>query len=804
MSTSELPLVGVGVLPVPGSVVDGRYQLDEIVGWGSLSLVYRGRDLRLGREVAVKVLRGDRVADRVSQDRFVAQAHHVASLTGPGIAAVFDSGSSMVTGALVPYVVMEFVTGETVLKLLTRVGRLSPERAVQIAVEICTALNLAHRQGIFHGNLFSTKVMLTETGAVKVIGFGLARPDSDPGAVLAGGDPAGWTEPNVSTRTMQARVGVTADVDAALALLVLMLAGPVVAGHPAEPNANDQIGEPGEIQPGAWQGLPKSVPLAVVSVVNKGRGQDPADRYPSAARLRTALSESLAGQVAADQAAGGAVAQTAADRPDASILLDLPDAHRSAGMAQGADTFPVESAQWWEPLVSPDDARKSRRLVGFAAVGVVCLLLLAGAVLGTVKVTRTARALPQVGTPQLKDLSIGQAQDLLASSGLTLGFRRSVESATVPAGEVVRQDPSPGTPIGQGKTVGVDISVGITSVPIPNLSLLTPQEAQRLLATFNLRLTVELSESTTAQINTVISQHPPQGTAVAPGHAVTVQVGRGPSFTAVPTDLVGLVYNRAAAELAAAHLMARRLVIQGTQSAETVVQVLGPGVGERLQTGALVTLTVSNGRLFVVPDLSGQTLAAAAAELAALGWMGSSVGSLAQIAVPSTDPAIIGLVASKALLGAGTAIQAGTSDLPAQTPAIGALVDKSSRFVLAVFVKAQITMPAFVVGSTTVSDIEQQRSERGAVNWNVVIGPPAAAPELVGTFLNMDTAAGSQIPFDTTVNIVVAGAVQAAAAPDTVPQTTAQPATPVSAAPPTSEPSSNAPASTVPVRRAHR
>ena len=160
-------------------VLGERYEIGGVLGRGGMAEVHRGRDLRLGREVAVKVLRSDLARDPSFQVRFRREAQAAASLNHPAIVAVYDTGEDRTSTGATPYIVMEYVEGETLRDVLRREGRLSPERAMSLTADICAALDFSHRNGIVHRDVKPGNVMITPQGTVKVMDFGIARAVSD-------------------------------------------------------------------------------------------------------------------------------------------------------------------------------------------------------------------------------------------------------------------------------------------------------------------------------------------------------------------------------------------------------------------------------------------------------------------------------------------------------------------------------------------------------------------------------------------------------------------------------------------------
>ncbi|MBO1333534.1 protein kinase [Streptomyces sp. VRA16 Mangrove soil] len=158
-----------------GLVGDGRYRLTRRLGRGGMAEVFAAEDVRLGRTVAVKLLRADLAEDPVSKARFTREAQSVAGLNHHAIVAVYDSGEDYVNGQAVPYIVMEIVEGRTIRDLLLNAEAPGPEQALIIVSGVLEALAYSHQHGIVHRDIKPANVIITNTGAVKVMDFGIAR-----------------------------------------------------------------------------------------------------------------------------------------------------------------------------------------------------------------------------------------------------------------------------------------------------------------------------------------------------------------------------------------------------------------------------------------------------------------------------------------------------------------------------------------------------------------------------------------------------------------------------------------------------
>ncbi|WP_371653629.1 MULTISPECIES: protein kinase domain-containing protein [unclassified Streptomyces] len=160
---------------VGGLVGDGRYRLTHRLGRGGMAEVFAAEDVRLGRTVAVKLLRPDLAEDPVSKARFTREAQSVAGLNHHAVVAVYDSGEDTVGGQTVPYIVMELVEGRTIRDLLVQADAPPPEQALIIVSGVLEALAYSHQHGIVHRDIKPANVIITHTGAVKVMDFGIAR-----------------------------------------------------------------------------------------------------------------------------------------------------------------------------------------------------------------------------------------------------------------------------------------------------------------------------------------------------------------------------------------------------------------------------------------------------------------------------------------------------------------------------------------------------------------------------------------------------------------------------------------------------
>src|SRR5919199_544427 len=273
----------------------GRYQVGELLGYGGMAEVHRGRDLRLGRDVAIKTLRSDLARDDTFQLRFRREAQNAAALNHPAIVAVYDTGEEHgPSGEELPYIVMEFVNGRTLKEILNAEGRLMPRRALEITADICAALDFSHRHQIIHRDIKPGNVMLTQTGQVKVMDFGIARALASGVATMTQTSAVIGTAQYLSPEQARGEaVDARSDVYATGCVLYELLTGhpPFVGDNPvsvAYQHVREDPRPPSESNP--------DVPPQVDAVVLKALAKNPANRYQSAGEMRADLLRAAAGR----------------------------------------------------------------------------------------------------------------------------------------------------------------------------------------------------------------------------------------------------------------------------------------------------------------------------------------------------------------------------------------------------------------------------------------------------------------------------------------------------------------------------
>ncbi|WP_324838200.1 Stk1 family PASTA domain-containing Ser/Thr kinase [Streptomyces sp. CB01373] len=300
----------------------GRYELGAILGRGGMAEVHFAHDIRLNRSVAVKTLRADLALDPSFQARFRREAQSAASLNHPSICGVYDTGEDFVDGVLIPYIVMEHVEGSTLRDLLHSSRQLLPERAMEMTVGILQALEYSHRNGIVHRDIKPANVMLTRTGQVKVMDFGIARAMGDSGMTMTQTAAVIGTAQYLSPEQAKGEtVDARSDLYSTGCLLYeLFTVRPPFIGDSPIAVAYQHVREAPQ-PPSVFR--PELHP-EVDAIVLKALAKEPGYRYQSADEMRADIEAYLDGRPVAATAALGAVGYGYGGHTDSAATTALP------------------------------------------------------------------------------------------------------------------------------------------------------------------------------------------------------------------------------------------------------------------------------------------------------------------------------------------------------------------------------------------------------------------------------------------------------------------------------------------------
>ncbi|HET6529285.1 MAG TPA: Stk1 family PASTA domain-containing Ser/Thr kinase [Actinoplanes sp.] len=553
-------------------LLGGRYQVGELLGYGGMAEVHRGRDLRLGRDVAIKMLRTDLARDATFQERFRREAQNAAALNHPAIVAVYDTGEEVSsTGEKLPFIVMEFVNGRTLKEVLAQEQRIQPRRALEIIADICAALEFSHRHGIIHRDIKPGNVMLTQNGQVKVMDFGIAR------ALASGATTMTQTSAVIGTAQYlspeQARgesVDARSDVYAAGCVLFELLVGhpPFVGDSPvsvAYQHVREDPRAPSDVNP--------EVPPDVDAIVLKALAKNPLNRYQSAQEMRADALRAVAG------------------RP----VLATPVMSQAETLAMaGPMRTPPAATTMTRPVPGgpprpPERKTSSWVMAVLAALGVLAVIALAVGLYMTNRDNNEPPAAAVVAMPDLEGLSEDEATDKLQElefAQVSAGPERTTDDC----GEtptVVAQTPAPNTRIAVDQPVTYTLCRAPDKVTVPDLRGSTRDAAEKTLT--DLGLDPKFDEVDNAAPEGQVLEVEKAGQQVDPKTKITVKVSKG-NLVEVP-NVVGRTQDAAEALLGAAGFDVRVEEVARQGEPGTVVDQ-NPAANRSRQRGSTVTIVV--------------------------------------------------------------------------------------------------------------------------------------------------------------------------------------------------------------------
>jgi serine/threonine-protein kinase len=499
----------------------GRYRVEHLIGRGGMADVHLGQDTRLGRRVAIKLLKSSLANDPTFRMRFRQEAQAASRMTHPTIVRVFDAGEETVLEsgggeAQLPFIVMEFVDGK-MLKDLIKDGPMSAAEAGHIIGGILTALEYSHRAGVVHRDIKPGNVMVTRNGQIKVMDFGIARAISDSSATVAQttailGTAQYFSPEQAKGETVDAR----SDIYSTGVVLFEMLTGrPPFRGDSAIAVAYQHVSE----RPETPSRLNPKLTEQMDAVVLRALEKDKTKRYSSAAEFRDDVDAVLAGRT-----------------PTAR----LPTIELETELFGAAAVTPEDTVR---QLAFDDRSRvqtSSRPPAAWiwAGVVVVAAIVLAVALwvvsLSTGGFGADRRTVPNglANATQTSAVSTLQGLDLKA-----LIHRQA--STEVPAGEVIRSSPGAGAELTSGDSVQLWVSTGAPQADVPALAGLDEAAAKQALASAHLDYGSTTTEhSTDVKAGVVVSASVKAGTTVDEGTPVDLVVSDGqvdlPDLTGKP------------------------------------------------------------------------------------------------------------------------------------------------------------------------------------------------------------------------------------------------------------------------------
>lgn len=576
-----------------------RYELGEILGFGGMSEVHLARDVRLHRDVAVKVLRADLARDPSFYLRFRREAQNAAALNHPAIVAVYDTGEAETAAGPLPYIVMEFVNGVTLRDIVHTDGPMPPQRAIEVIADACQALNFSHQHGIIHRDVKPANIMISTSNAVKVMDFGIARALSDSGNSVTQTAAVIGTAQYLSPE--QARgdpVDARSDVYSLGCVLYEILTGePPFVGDSPVAVAYQHVRE----DPVPPSGRHEHVSPELDAVVLKALAKNPENRYQTAAEMRTDLVRVHNGE-----------------QPEAPKVLT--DAERSRLLAS---PHPGDSGgTHTDPLPRQDLDFGRDRTVGSVGRWLIAVAVLAVlTVIVTIAINTFGGTMRNVQVPEVRGLVSADAIATLQNRGFKTRTQQRPDS-TVPPDHVIGTDPGSNASVAAGDEITINVSTGPEQREVPDVSSLSYAAAVKKLKAAGFGRFRQVSSPSTPEMkDKVVGTNPPGNQTSAITNEITIIVGSGPATKQIP-NVDGQTVELAQKNLAVYGFT--KITEADVDSPRPAGEVVGanPPVNATVPVDTVIELQVSKGNQFVMPDLLGMFWTDAEPQLRALGWTG--------------------------------------------------------------------------------------------------------------------------------------------------------------------------------------
>lgn len=516
-------------------VLGDRYQLGAMIGTGGMSDVFIADDLRLHREVAIKVLRSDLARDPSFVTRFNKEALSVAALNHPGIVSVYDSGKEETPSGVMPYIVMEYVEGKTLREIIHKGERFPLQRAVEIIEGILTALQYSHKNGIVHRDIKPGNIMITDSGDTKVMDFGIARALADSGATLTSTwnivGTAQYLSPEQATG---GQADARSDLYSVGCLFYELVSGkPPFSGETPVAIAYQHVSTPltpvTDIEP--------SLDPALNNFFSISLAKDPADRYQSANAMLKDLKKLAKGEGITTQIPrtkkpmnrnriaalvlslvvliGGA--SFFVFNPNSSVIVDLPNVVglTEAQAREQLSGFTITIQRAPDPRIPRDRVSNQLPLATtrVSQGSSVTLTLSDGPGDAIVPTGLIGKPLEEVRTA-------------LVAAGLRVSRTVAVDSEQEP-GIVLKVTPEPGSTVEAGTGVVLEIASG--NVQVPQLIGVTEIEARTLLTQAGFLVKTVEAYDANQPIGVVLAQAPSGGETKIIGSSVTITVNKAPN-----------------------------------------------------------------------------------------------------------------------------------------------------------------------------------------------------------------------------------------------------------------------------------
>ncbi len=556
-----------------GKLLGNRYEMIEKVGNGGMSTVYKAMDKVLKRYVAVKILRDEFTTDEEFIKRFEAEAQSAARLTDANIVSIYDVG---VEGNLY-YIVMELIQGKTLKEIIIEErGPLPWKWSINVAIQIASALETAHRNNIIHRDIKPHNIIITEDGIAKVTDFGIAKAVSN-STITAFGTTLGSVHYFSPEHARGGFTDAKSDLYSLGVVMYEMLTGkvPFDADTPvsvALKHMQEEPEEPIEINP--------DIPIAINKIIMKALQKDTTLRYQSATEMLADLKQSLKnpdGDFVEEFEYDRTARTQKIDLNEYGEIEDIPNSRSKKGKKEGK----------FKQFIKRHKALST-------IVGLILLFALSlGGTLAVLHFTNPA----EVEMPNVVGLSKEEAQKEVEAAKLKFEIQREEYNKEVPEGFVISQEPTymeRFNKVKEGSTVKVVISKGQEKAIVPNVKGKEREEAKRLIEEAKLKVEEIEETSKTVKEGFVISQETDPDTEVFAGDTVKIHISLGTGIKEVTVvSVIGQTEENAKKALEALGLKVTVSYEENTNKDNGVVLKQSIDSGKTVDEGTQISITVN-------------------------------------------------------------------------------------------------------------------------------------------------------------------------------------------------------------------
>ena len=574
-----------------GRLLDGRYEILEVIGTGGMAVVYKARCHRLNRLVAIKILKDDYIQDEEFRRRFRAEGEAVGMLSHPNIVSVYDVSSSNQAD----FIVMELIDGITLKQYMEKRGYLNWKETLHFAIQIGKALEHAHGRGLVHRDIKPHNVMVLKNGSVKVADFGIARVMSKSNTLTK--EALGSVHYISPEQAKGGRVDNRSDIYSLGIVMYEMIAGRVPYDGESPVGVAIQHINGGAVIPSR---INPNIPQRLEKIIMRAMALDPEDRYPTATAMLYDMDEfRKTPEVVPAPAPAPATDSRTKVIPVKPTPPPQPKPKTIAERtAVKKDPEAVRSGQRPSKPKQPEPPSGNNRIMTIAILSCAAVILVA-LIITLVLISSGAFSNKEdmVRVPEL----LGEYYDQLGEyEGIEIKRQGSENSEQYEKGQILYQYPKAGMEVVNGTKVFVIVSLG-TEAPAKTMEQLTTvkaEEAERFLdgLEMNLNIIKYDEHSSTVPVGSVTRTEPAAGEELKEGQTVRLWVSTGPEIVkAEMPNVVGKTYDKAVSLLEANGF--KNIRQNPVDSEEEKGEVIAQSVEkyERVDVTTLIVLDVSTG-----------------------------------------------------------------------------------------------------------------------------------------------------------------------------------------------------------------